>query len=307
MKTKGEAHFAPGPIIPPEASPLKTLTVAMTVMCYLACLAIGALIVIDRAVDNWTGGLAREVTVQVRKVKNTDFDAEIAKAARLLEVTPGILAVDVLDRSAGTRLLEPWLGTIGDLDQLPVPRLISVTVDPSARPDFDALAASLSREVKGASLDTHRRWQAELTRMASVLEALAYAVLALICLSAIAIVVFATRSVLDANRGIIDVLHLVGARDRFIAGQVEGRFLKTGFAAGLLGMFGGIVTFFLLTLLAPVAGQAGVGEASAGLLFAPPDIAWRSYAALFAVPVIATLISLMTARVALMRTLRPSR
>ena len=26
---------------------------------------------------------------------------------------------------------------------------------------------------------------------------------------------------LDANRGIIDVLHLVGARDRFIAGQVE--------------------------------------------------------------------------------------
>ena len=87
--------------------------------------------------------------------------------------------------------------------------------------------------MKGASLDTHRRWQAELTRMAGVLEALAYAVLALICLSAIAIVVFATRSVLDANRGIIDVLHLVGARDRFIAGQVESRFLKTGLAAGL--------------------------------------------------------------------------
>ena len=59
-------------------------------------------------------------------------------------------------------------------------------------------------------------------------------------------------------------------------------------------------------MVAPVAGQSGVGEASRGLLFAPPDIAWRSYAALFAVPMIATLISLVTARIALMRTLRPA-
>lgn len=298
--------MVPGPIIPPEASPLKTLTVAMTVMCYLACLAIGALILIDRAVDNWTGGLSREVTVQVRKVKDTDIEAEVAKAAALLSATPGISGVEILDRSAGVRLLEPWLGSIGDLDQLPVPRLISVKIDVTEHPDFDALASALTQQVKGASLDTHRRWQAELTRMASVLEALAYAVLALICLSTIAIVVFATRSVLDANRGVIDVLHLVGARDRFIAGQVEGRFLKTGLAAGLIGMLAGIATFFLLSLLAPVAGQTGVGEASRGLLFAPPDIAWRSYAALFAVPMIATLISLVTARIALMRTLRPA-
>lgn len=298
--------MVPGPIIPPEASPLKTLTVAMTVMCYLACLAIGALILIDRAVDNWTGGLSREVTVQVRKVKDTDIEAEVAKAAALLSATPGVSGVEILDRSAGTRLLEPWLGSIGDLDQLPIPRLISVKIDVTEQPDFDALAGALTQQVKGASLDTHRRWQAELTRMAGVLEALAYAVLALICLSAIAIVVFATRSVLDANRGIIDVLHLVGARDRFIAGQVEGRFLKSGLASGLLGMLAGIATFFLLSLVAPVAGQTGVGEASRGLLFAPPDIAWRSYAALFAVPMIATLISLVTARIALMRTLRPA-
>jgi cell division transport system permease protein len=303
---KPAVQFAPGPIIPPEASPLKTLTVAMTVMCYLACLAIGALILIDRAVDNWTGGLSREVTVQVRKLKDADIEAEVAKAAALLSATPGIAGVEILDRAEGTRMLEPWLGQIGDLDQLPIPRLISVKLDLASSPDLDALSQALTKEVRGANLDTHRRWQAELTRMAGVLEALAYSVLALICLSAIAIVVFATRSVLDANRGIIDVLHLVGARDRFIAGQVEGRFLKTGLAAGLIGMLAGVATFFLLRLVAPVAGQSGVGEASRGLLFAPPDIAWRSYAALLAVTLIATLISLVTARFALMRTLRPA-
>ena len=87
--------MAPGPIIPPEASPLKTLTVAMTVMCYLACLAIGALILIDRAVENWTGGLSREVTVQVRKVKNTDIEAETRQGgAPCSQSTPGVAGVD---------------------------------------------------------------------------------------------------------------------------------------------------------------------------------------------------------------------
>ena len=94
----------------------------MTVMCYLACLAIGALILIDRAVDNWTSGLSREVTVQVRQVQDTDIEAELAKAAALLAATPGVSGVEVLDREAGAKLLEPWLGN-RNLDESADPAL----------------------------------------------------------------------------------------------------------------------------------------------------------------------------------------
>ena len=48
-----------------------------------------------------------------------------------------------------------------------MPRLITVTIDQPRPPDFDALEVVLKEGVKGASLDTHRRWQAELMRMAS--------------------------------------------------------------------------------------------------------------------------------------------
>jgi cell division transport system permease protein len=61
----------PEPVIPARAGSLESLTVTMAVMCYLACLAIGALILINRAVESWTGGLAREVTVQVRPLRVT--------------------------------------------------------------------------------------------------------------------------------------------------------------------------------------------------------------------------------------------
>jgi cell division transport system permease protein len=295
--------YAPAPIISREAAPLKTLTVAMTVMCYLACLAIGALIIIDRAVDQWTGGLEREVTVQIRQLSTTDIDEEIDKAEKLLAGTRGVTAVNTMSRSKAADLLEPWLGAIKNIDELPVPRLIEITVDRRAPPDFTVLAAALKKNVKGASLDTHQHWQAELTRMAAVLQRLALAVLSLICVSAVAIVIFATRSVLDSNKGIVDVLHLVGARDGFIARQVEGRFLKSGLAAGLLGMGLGIATFLLMGLVGP---SNAVADASRSLLFAPVNTAWKSYGLLLAVPVVAVTIGLLTSRFTLIRMLRAS-
>lgn len=299
-----DSHNQPGPIVPPEAAPLRTLTVAMAVMCYLACLALGALILINRATEAWTGGLAREVTVQIKPLSGYDVEEEIKKADALLAKFAGVVSYEILEKEAGAKLLEPWLGRLHDLSSLPVPRLITVSVDHRSPPDYVALEKALQNEVKGAKLDTHRRWQAQLTRMAGILEALAYAVLALIGLCAVTLVVFATRSVLDGNREIVDVLHLIGARDGFIARQIEGRFLRTGLASGCGGMFVGLLTFLVLGLTGSEAEPGGIADASRSLVATSLDVSWPSYFIFLAVPLTATLISLFTARVTLVRMLR---
>lgn len=290
----------PGAIIPSNVASLTSLTVTMAVMSYLACLAIGALILVDRAVTNWTSGLSREMTVQVRIVRDADIGQEVERARAILVSFPGIQEVEVLDESAGARLLEPWLGT-RSLEGLPVPRLIRVVTDTAHPPDVQALENALS-PVKGARLDTHQKWEAELTRMARALSVLSYAILALISVSAIAIVVFATRAVLQANRHIVDLLHLVGARDSYIARQIDGRFLRTGLLSGFIGVGLGLMTFLLLGLFGG-SSEGGFAAASRGLLFSAPSIAVWSYGFLFAVPLAATLICLITARITLMRRL----
>jgi cell division transport system permease protein len=287
----------PGSIIPSNVASLRSLTVTMAVMSYLACLAIGALILVERAVTSWTSGLSQEVTVQVAHVRDLDIESQVARAKSIASDFPGVLEAEVLDAEAGAKLLEPWLGSRA-LEGLPVPRLIRVAVDATKPPDLEALERALS-EVKGAHLDTHQKWEAELTRMARALSVLSYAILLLISVSAIAIVIFATRAVLQANRPIVDLLHLVGARDSFIARQIDGRFLRTGMASGLIGVGLGLFTFLLLGL----SGGGGMAAASRSLLFSAPEIAIWSYAVLFAVPVAATLICLITARVTLMRRL----
>lgn len=298
-----KTDYTPEPIMPARAAPLRTLTIAMAVMSYLACLAAGGLMLINRSVDAWKADLAREVTVQIREVDGRDIESEIAKAEAILKTTPGILTVKVLSREDALALLEPWLGSLGTLGDLPIPRLITVTTDPEAPPDLDALEQALAAEVPGASLDTHKQWQSELTRMASVLTSIALAILGLIGFCAIAIVVFATRSALEANREVVAVLHLVGARDGFIARQVWSRVLKTGLTAGLIGLALGLGTFFVALNAAPES-FAAIGREY--LTFGTRHF-WENYAALAAVPLVATFISLVTSRMTLLRILKELR
>ena len=292
----------PAAIIPSGVASLRTMTVTMTVMCYLACLAIGALILINRAVDDWTHGISREVTVQIRQISSVDIETELQKAIALLQSTQGVTTVEALDRKASLKLLEPWLGS-ANLDELPVPRLIQVTINEAQPPDFVKLEKNLTSNIKGASLDTHRRWEEELSRMARSLTILSWWILALICGSAIAMVIFAARAALDANREVVDVLRLVGAKNGFIARQIGKRFLVTGLVAGCVGIILAAITFLALGSSGRAANN-GVAAASFSLLFAPHGDVTSTVIAVLAVPIIATLIALVTAHMTLTHMLR---
>lgn len=291
-------------IIPVDAQPMRTLTLAMAVMCYLATLALGGLMLVEAAVTQWTSGLTSEVTVQLRPTTGTDLSAETDKALAILVAAPGVLSARRIDRGEALKLLEPWLGQTSALEELPLPSLIAVAVDRTRPPDLGELEQLLLAKVQGVSVDTHARWQSQLIRTASTLRHLSLSILALIALSATALVIFATRSVLDANREVIEVLHLVGAQDGFIARAVKGRFLRSGFLAGLLGTIGGIATFAILGLIGAPAGSSTLAEASTELLLATPSVAAATYAVFLLVPVCATLLSLVTAHLAVMRQLR---
>jgi cell division transport system permease protein len=290
------------PIIPKSIASMRSFTVTMTVMCFLACLAIAALLLIDRAVEDWSRGLQSEVTVQIRETQNDDMQKKIEAAEMLIGATRGVQHITVLTREEGMKLLQPWLGE-AILETLPVPRLIRVNIDQANQPDFEALQKTLKEKVKGASLDTHQRWATELTRMATTLSVLSWSVLILICLSAVAAVVFATRAVLAANRHIVDVLRLVGARNNFIAHQIDQLFLRAGAASGLLGVGLAAATFASLGFSGEPAVN-GVAAAAQNLIYLPDQPLWQKFMFVALVPACATLLALFTSRITLLRMLK---
>ena len=271
-------------------------------MVWLATLALAAVMVLSAAGLQWREGLTGSLTVQIVPTEAMDATGlanRLSQAVALLRATPGVASATIVPDERIAALLEPWLGRdalSGGLG-LPVPRLIDVTLTrEAARGNFDsaALAERLKAAVPGAALDDHGQWLERLIALANAVEAIALAVLALISLAAVATVVFATRTGLAIHHDVIEVLHLIGAQDSYVARQFQLNALWLGLKGGAAGVVFAAGTLLVLGYLA--------GRVEAGLL--PPfEMSTAQWASLAGVALVAAAISLVTARVTVLRTI----
>ena len=144
------------------------------------------------------------------------------------------------------RLLEPWLGAGLKLDDLPVPRIVVVRLETEPAPDLAALRGALAAEVPAASLDDHRNFVDRMRAMSNAALFGGIAILALMLLATVLSVVFATRGAMVANRTVIEVLHFIGAKNGFIAGHFQRRFLRLGLQGGAIGGGSALALFALV-------------------------------------------------------------
>ncbi len=249
-------------IVPPQAVAGRALVAVVAIMGFLACLAVGMLALVISAAHDWQLDVSREVTIQVKPGDGPVLAARLAKALDLARATAGVRSARLVDEREGAALLEPWLGSGLDLSSLPIPRLVVLDLgDPSAA-DLVGLRHRLDTEVGGAVLDDHAVWAARLRTMASAVVVVGIAVVVLVFVAMALSVVFATRSAMAGNRDVIEVLHFVGAEDRFIAGQFQRHFLQLGLIGGSIGGAAAIIGFVLLDLVTrtsrgdPLADQA---------------------------------------------------
>lgn len=223
------------PIVPPQAVASNALVLVIAIMTFLSCLTLGAVTLVNDTATTWQTQISREATIQIKPADGLDMEAALAVAARIASGFAGVRSATVVDRAATARLLEPWLGPGLDIDELPVPRLVTVTIDPANPPDFAGMRALLAAEVPQAMLDDHRNWVDRLVTMARTTVTIGIGVLALMLSATLLTVVFATRGAMAGNGHIIEVLHFVGAEAGFIAAQFRRHFLVTGMKGAAVG------------------------------------------------------------------------
>ncbi len=264
-------------------------------MVYLAALALAGMLVLNAMAARWDKGVGDTLTVQIAPADSPEKDARRMRSALdILRSTPGVARAQPIDEGRLMELLEPWLGTAGAAKDLPLPRLIDVELKSGARVDAAALAKRLAAAVPDAAVDDHRVWLERLIRLIRTVEALATAVLVLIGLATAGTVVFTTRTGLAIHHEAIEVLHLIGAQDSYVARQFAGRALAMGLRGGVIGL-----VFAVPTLL-------GIGYLAARMEAALlPDVTLdpQHWAALAGLPLAVAAIAMVTARLTVMRTL----
>ena len=268
-------------------------------MVYLAALALAGTFALDRTVQQWSDGLRGALTVQLPGVAQApdgpEAHARVYAAVALLRETAGVLSATPLPHTQALALLEPWLGA-GDLpENLAIPMIVDVTIDPASRLNFEQLAQRLEDTIPGARISDNGVFLQRLVTLARVVQLVGIVVVAIVGVAAVSIVVFATRAGMTSHRDTIELLHLIGARDRYIARRFVTHALWYGLLGGVIGLALAAVTLAALALAAQGVDETVLPRLSLGLY------AWI---ALLCVPIVSAAIAMVTARMTVMRALR---
>src|SRR5580692_11015778 len=230
------------PIVPRASIAGRALVAVVAIMTFLASITTGTVLLVSASAAEWQSEVASEITVQVRPAAGRDLDRDAAAVADAMRAQAGILEIRPFTKAESAKLLEPWLGSGLSFDDLPVPRVIVARVQPGASLDLAALRARVTQAAPSASVDDHRAWIERMRSMTGATVIAGIGILMLVIVATIISVSFATRGAMAANRPIVEVLHFVGAGDRYIANRFLRHFLRLGLEGGVIG--GGIAMLF---------------------------------------------------------------
>jgi cell division transport system permease protein len=291
-------------IVPSASIAGHALTVVIAIMSFLACLTLGAVYMVNQSANAWVNDISSEITVELDPVNAADIEKKMTLVALFLAKQKGVTRVKPLTAEDSAKLLEPWLGQSSALQALPIPRLIAVEIDRSNPPDIQVIKTALTQNFEGVTLDDHRRWQAEIKTLTRSAALAGLAVLSLVAVATIAVIISATRSAMASNREIIEVLHFVGAKERFISREFERHFLGLGVRAGLMGAVAAAIAFLVLPFMMQVLGGGPVTAAETQRLIGSGELDLKGYLLCVLVVVVVASLCMITSRLGVIRVLK---
>jgi len=236
------------PILPRNSLADRPLLIVMSIMAFMASLALLLTAMSNRASTNWQSELKQSATVQIYVAENAERGNAVARAMSILSAIDGVKATPISETEAQD-LIRPWLGNVDLPDNLPLPAMIAV--DKQGSDIFDVLAVKTSLEAEGLSVDVddHSAWSGRVARAARAVRIGTSLVLVLLLAGSIAATGFATQSAMAVHRKIVKVLTQVGAQDRYVAQLFTRRFFVAGAIAGAIGIIGAFIFTFFISLL----------------------------------------------------------
>jgi cell division transport system permease protein len=265
----------------------------IAVMVYLAAIGGVVMITLGDTISDWDRSLTSTLTLQVPADTS---DARLTITVAMLRKTPGIVSAQVLEAADIAQLLQPWLGNAVPIANLPLPRLIDIRIDPAATIDYGALRQHLDAVLPKTELDSNRAWLGSVRGFARRLEQVIGTGMVIVVLLTVSIVVFAAQIGLAIHRSVVELLHLLGARDAYIARQFQLHALSLGLRGGVIGSLAAAMTVAI------------VGAAGRALELPLPVVGhgildWRLWLLLAVCGLVAGGIAMATARITVLRQL----
>lgn len=277
------------------------LILLVFLMSFLAILALSGALALSSMTSRWSSGLENKVTIEVpvetadgHLLSHDTVRKETQKVQDGLQDSPLVRSSKVLSELEIQDLISPWIGTDLTLDEIPLPGLIAVELNISTPESLENLRQEIKGYSRHAILEDHHEWLKDLTHFARNLQILALLVAILIGSATIMAIAGGIRTRMTIHKDEVELLHLMGATDQFIAGQFQHHALLITLKGTLMGTGAGL----LVTLIIVMASYH-----SQSSLIPAINISMGGFSLLLCVPVLTLLISAVSARFTVLRTL----
>ena len=282
------------PLLPVTEARESALFFVISALCFLAALAALTGHGTYKAATAWRAQIDGDLTIVLRS-------ADLAMATQVTEAFNQLSTVidsDILSREEVERLIEPSLGAGGIPEGLPVPIIITVQADTLAGSPIPAMREIIESRNLDADIANNAEYAETVGRSLALLRHVAIAIVLLLSSTAIAVIASATNAALLARREIVEVLHLSGAADRYIAKLFARRFWLLALKAGLAGSLAAL----MVTALLVFSGSSAEGVEAQ--LLPRLTLGFWDVAILLACPVVAGLAARLAARLTVMSSLK---
>lgn len=262
-------------------------------MVFLAALALATAMALGGAAERWRTSQSGVMTVELPPAAGGAAD-RVPPVLTVLRALPGVRAAEALSIADTEALLSPWLGDAVDGRDLPLPGLIDLRLDARAGLDAEGVRRALAEVAPDARVDDGDQWLAPLVRTVDTVRAIGFAIVAMIALAGVATVVFTSTTGLAVHHDAIQLLHLIGAEDGFIARQFQRQALLMGFLGGAIGLALAVGAFLMV---------GNVARSLEAPLLPRLELAPLGWAILAGLPFVAAYLATLVARLTVLRAL----
>ncbi len=277
------------------------LTLLIALMSLLAVLACAGMISLNNMAERWSTGLENKVTIEIPVETKSGYllsddtvQSETQKLYKDLKKHPLIKSVKILEQDDIQELLSPWIGQNLVLDDIPLPGLLALELKNSASENIEVLKRDIMEISDYANLETHHEWLADLIKFVKTLKSIAIIVLLIIITTTIIAIITGIRTRLAIHHKEIELLHAIGATDSYIARQLQRHAMIIALKGSMIGTILGLFLTYIITMIANNAQSE---------LLPKIEISYSHSMIFLSIPILITLITLLSARYTLLRSL----
>ncbi len=225
------------------------LVLLIALMTYLSLLSAAGSLALGHMANKWVSGLENSMTIEIPYASGAMTQAETLITA--LNQSKSVKSARILTQKDMGVILSPWLGDqTSILADLPLPVLISVEMKERTDVSTTAIKTISRRVAPDATVDAHEDWLIDLLKLTNGLRLTAVIIFGLILFVTGLVIAGAVRSRMAIHQRELELLHIMGAGDKYIASQFI-RYIMSQSSKGMAcGMLGGSITLLGFALLA---------------------------------------------------------